>query len=300
LTDPSYSGQILVLTYPIVGNYGVPEQKFWESDRIQVRGLIVNQYVDTPSHWQSQRTLSAWLKDEKIPALEIADTRTLTQKIRATGTILGKIELDQELDFFNPDTENMVATVSTKKIYGVGKGKKTIAVIDCGVKQNIIRSLVERGVKVEVLPWDAPLEKEYDGIVISNGPGDPKQAKQTIAAVKKLLTKNVPILGICLGNQILTLAGGGDTYKLKFGHRGQNQPCRLVGTNRCYLTTQNHGFAIGKMPVGFKPWFNNINDNTNEGIIHPTKPWLAVQFHPEATPGPTDTGWVFDEFLRRI
>jgi carbamoyl-phosphate synthase small subunit len=300
LTDPSYCGQILVLTYPLIGNYGVPDKKYWESDKIQVKGLIVNQYIETPSHWQSKMTLSAWLKQEKIPALEIPDTRALTQKIRETGTILGKIEFDQELDFYNPDEENLVAKVSTKKNYSVGSGKKTVALIDCGVKQNIIRSLIGRGVRVEVLPWDEPIDKKYDGVVISNGPGDPKQVKATVTTVKKLFDRNIPILGICLGNQILALAGGGDTYKLKFGHRGQNQPCRLKGTNKCYLTTQNHGFSVGRMPVGFKPWFININDHTNEGIIHQSKPWLAVQFHPEACPGPTDTGWIFDEFIKKL
>lgn len=299
LTDPSYAGQILILTYPIIGNYGVPNKKFWESDRIQVKGLIVNQYIDTPSHWQSRQSLGEWLKSEKIPALMVDDTRRLTQKIRETGTILGKIEFEEKIDWFNPDEHNLVAEVSTKKSYVVGAGNKTVALIDCGAKQNIIRSLASRGVKVKVVPWDQ-LPVECDGVVISNGPGDPKQAKATIVNVKKLLKKNMPILGICLGNQILALAGGGDTYKLPFGHRGQNQPCRLAGTKKCYLTTQNHGFAVGKMPAGFKSWFTNINDGTNEGIIHESKPWLAVQFHPEACPGPTDTGWIFDEFIKKL
>ena len=297
LTDTSYYGQILVLTYPLIGNYGVPEKKYWESGRIQASGLIVNQYIDTPSHWQSRQSLSKWLKQEKVAALEISDTRLLTQSIRETGTMLGKIEFDKPIDWYNPDEENLVAKVSTKKAYTVGQGKKTVALIDCGVKQNIIRSLVKRGVKVAVLPWDTDLQLKYDGILISNGPGDPKKVVKTIANVKQVLMQDKPILGICLGNQILALAAGGETYKLKFGHRGQNQPCSLAGTEKCFLTTQNHGFAVGKMPAGFKPWFININDQTNEGMIHQSQPWLSVQFHPEASPGPTDTDWIFDKFV---
>lgn len=300
LTDPSYYGQILVLTYPLIGNYGVPEKKYWESGKIQASGLIVNQYIDTPSHWQSRQSLSNWLKQEKVPALEISDTRLLTQSIRQTGTILGKIEFGRPVNWYNPDEDNLTGKVSTKKAYTAGQGKKTVAVIDCGVKQNIIRGLVKRGVKVSVLPWDTDLKLKYDGILISNGPGDPKKAGKTIASVKQALKGNKPILGICLGNQILALAAGGETYKLKFGHRGQNQPCSLVGMEKCFLTTQNHSFAVGKMPVGFKPWFMNINDQTNEGIIHKSKPWMAVQFHPEACPGPTDTEWIFDKFVNSL
>jgi carbamoyl-phosphate synthase small subunit len=309
LTDPSYEGQILVSTYPIIGSYGVPDKKYWESDRIHVSGLIVSQYIDTPSHFQSQMTLSQWLKNEKIPALEIKDTRFLTQKLRDGGAQLAKIIFNKDIDFDDPNLRNLVDDVSTKKIVIEKREQKflfptkTIVLIDCGVKKNIIRSLLSRGVKVIVVPWDFDifsLKEKIDGVLISNGPGDPKMCQPTIETVKKIMAKKIPLLGICLGNQILALASGGDTYKMKFGHRGQNQPCEMVGTKKCFLTTQNHGFAIGKIPQGFHPWFVNANDNTNEGIIHEKLPFMSVQFHPEACPGPTDTEWVFDEFLKKI
>lgn len=317
LTDPSYKGQILILTYPLIGNYGVPDKKYWESDGIKISGLIVSNYIDIPSHFQSQQTLSQWLKKENIPALEIADTRFLTQKIRIKGTMLGKIIFKKDIAFYNPDRENLVAQVSTKKITEQGSGKKKILLIDCGAKQNIIRCLLKRNVSVTVAPWDFDpfsetrpqrlhardlrgLKLKFDGIVISNGPGDPKKADRTILNIKNALDKKIPILGICLGNQILTLAAGGDTAKLKFGHRSQNQPCLLEGSQRCYITTQNHGFTVNKIPKGFKPWFTNANDGSNEGIVHEKLPFMSVQFHPEANPGPTDTEWIFDYFLSKI
>lgn len=312
LTDPSYEGQILVVTYPMIGSYGVPDKKYWESSRIHISGLIVSQYIDTPSHFQSQMTLGEWLKKEKIPALEIKDTRYLTQKLRDGGTQLAKIIFDKNIPFDDPNIRNLVDDVSTKnfvKNYLMNdrtqdsKKIKTIVLIDCGAKKNIIRSLLARGVKVITVPWDFDifsLEEKFAGVIVSNGPGDPKMVDVTIETVKKVLAKKIPFLGICLGNQILALAAGGDTYKMKFGHRGQNQPCIMVGTKRCYLTTQNHGFAIGKIPGGFSPWFINANDSTNEGIIHKKYPFMSVQFHPEATPGPTDTEWIFDEFLKKI
>lgn len=300
LTDPSYCGQILTLSYPLVGNYGVPDKKYWESGKIQVSGLIVSQYIDTPSHFQSTMTLSEWLKREKVPALQITDTRFIVKKIRDEGASLVKIEFDKKVEFIDPNKENLVATVSTSQVATYGKGKKTIVLIDCGVKENIIRELVKRNVKVIRVPWDYDfIEKgiQCDGVLVSNGPGDPKMADKTIEIVKKVLAKKIPIFGICLGNQILALAAGGDTYKLPFGHRGQNQPVELVGTKKCYITTQNHGFAIGKIPDGFHPWFINGNDGTNEGIIHKTLPQMSVQFHPEASPGPVDTTWLFDTFI---
>ena len=300
LTDPSYEGQILVLTYPIIGNYGVPDKRFWESSRIHVAGLIVNQYVDTPSHFQSKKTLSQWLKEEKIPALEIKDTRLLTQILRDEGVQLAKIVFKDEINFYDPNKDNLVDRVSAKKVEKTGEGLKTVVLIDCGVKENIKRSLLKRNVRLITVPWDFDifnLKEKFDGVVVSNGPGDPKMCQATIKTVKKVLEKRMPLLGICLGNQILALAAGGDTYKMKFGHRGQNQPCFEVETGRCYITTQNHGFAIGKIPDDFIPWFINANDQTNEGIIHKKYPFMSVQFHPEACPGPTDTEWIFDKFL---
>ncbi|MDP2637520.1 MAG: glutamine-hydrolyzing carbamoyl-phosphate synthase small subunit [Candidatus Levybacteria bacterium] len=307
LTDPSYKGQILILTYPIIGSYGVPDKKYWESSRIQVSGLIVSNYIDIPSHFQSKQTLSQWLKKENIPGLEITDTRFLTQKIREKGTMLGKIILNKDLEFYNPDKDNLVAQVSTKEIINLEPNSKnvgkTVLLIDCGAKENIARCLSKRGIRVVIVPWDFdPFSSKikFDGIIISNGPGNPKNADKTILNIKKALNKKIPILGICLGNQILALAGGGDTAKLKFGHRSQNQPCLLDGSEKCYITTQNHGFTVKKLPKGFKTWFKNANDGSNEGIIHTTLPFMSVQFHPEANPGPVDTEWVFDYFLKKI
>ena len=302
-TDPSYAGQILTLTYPLIGNYGVPNKKYWESEKIQIAGLIVSSYIDTPSHFSSEKTLSTWLKEQKIPALEIKDTRAIAIKLRDGGAQLGKIIHGKDTPFVDPYKTNLVSQVSQKKVTRSGHGKKKLVLIDCGAKRNISRSLVSRGVEVITVPWNFDIfasALKFDAIVISNGPGDPKMVPETIAIVKRALSKNIPILGICLGNQILTLAAGGDTRKLKFGHRSQNQPCRESGTKRCYLTTQNHGFCVSKIPPGFRTWFTNANDGTNEGIIHHALPVMSVQFHPEATPGPVDTEWVVDYFLKKI
>ena len=309
LTDPSYKGQILVLTYPLVGNYGIPDKKFWESGRIMVSGLIVSDYINTPYHFQSKQTLSDWLKAEKIPGLQIKDTRLLTQIIRDKGTLLGKIILNKDISFYDPDNENLVEKVSTKKISFNTSPKRTknILLIDCGAKKNIERALIKREVNVITVPWDFDLTKnasklkaKIDGVVISNGPGNPKFVTKTIENIKKLFKLNIPILGVCLGNQLLALAAGGDTGKLKYGHRSQNQPCVMKGSKRCFITTQNHGFEVSKIPQDFKAWFVNANDSSNEGIIHKTKPIMSVQFHPEATPGPHDTEWIFDYFLEKV
>jgi len=304
ITDPSFRGQILVLTFPLIGNYGVPEKSLWESEKIQISGLIVCNYIDTPSHYSSLQTLGQWLKKEGVPLLQIKDTRGLTQKLRSDGVLLGKIIAGRNLvKFEDPNRRNLVAEVSTKEILYFGNGKDTVVLIDCGVKRNIVRRLVDKRFKVVVVPWNtdvSKLEFLFSAVIISNGPGDPLKVKITINNVKKILLKKIPIFGICLGNQILTLALGGTTYKLKFGHRSQNQPVVLSGTNKCYLTTQNHGFAVKRIPHGFKEWFYNANDNTNEGIIHNDLPFMSVQFHPESSPGPIDTDWIFDFFFKKI
>lgn len=311
LTDPSFRGQILVLTYSLVGNYGVPKKEFWESNKIQVAGLIVCNYIDTPSHYAMVMTLGEWLKQEGVPALEIKDTRGLTQKLRNEGVMLGKIILSNDnIKFENPNLRNLVTEVSTREILYFGDDnpsnfsgqKHTVVLLDCGVKQNIIRRLLARSLRVVVVPWDTDVLKldfKFSAVVISSGPGDPRQAKITINNVKKIIAQRIPILGICLGHQILALALGGTTYKLKFGHRSQNQPVVEIGGQRAYLTTQNHGFAVKKIPQGFQEWFYNANDQTNEGIIHKSLPFMSVQFHPESSPGPLDTDWIFDYFFEK-
>lgn len=307
LTDPSYLGQILIFTYPLIGNYGVNDKKYWESDSIKVAGLIVSNCIDTPSHFLSKLTLSQWLKKENIPALEISDTRLLTQKIRTKGTMLGKIIInakEENIPFYDPNKENLVAKVSNTKVSKEGFNKtKKILFINCGAKKNITRCLLKRNVQVITAPWnyDPFVHKlKFDSIIISNGPGDPKKADKTIQTIQKAIIRKIPILGICLGHQLLALAAGGDTHKLKFGHHSQNQPCIMTDSKRCFITTQNHGYAVNKIPSGFKPWFTNANDNSNEGIIHNNLPFMSVQFHPEANPGPTDTEWIFDFFLNKI
>jgi len=316
ITDSSFKGQILVFTYPLIGNYGVPKKEFFESKGIQVSGLIVSSYIDTPSHHESMITLAEWFKKEGIPLLEIKDTRALTEKLRDEGSSLGIISINgKKVPFEDPNLRNLVGEVSTKEIYWIyphptspyrrgrrKEGVKTAVLIDCGEKQNIVRRIAARGVRVAVVPWDTDvtqLDFPFEAVVVSNGPGDPKMAKATIKNVRKIFDKKIPMLGICLGNQLITLALGGDTYKLKFGHRSQNQPAVEVKTGRGYLTTQNHGFAVGKIPKGFREWFVNANDGTNEGIIHETLPIMSVQFHPESNPGPLDTDWIFDYFFER-
>ncbi|GAC1357362.1 MAG: glutamine-hydrolyzing carbamoyl-phosphate synthase small subunit [Ktedonobacteraceae bacterium] len=305
LTDASFAGQILVMTYPIMGNYGVPGSSEWEDDRIHVAGLIVSNYIDTPSHVQSEATLGSWLQQEHIPALEVKDTRMLTQHIRKHGAMLGKIVFERDIPFHDPNSDNLVAQVSTRAVQVAGAGETTIALIDCGAKRNIVRSLLAKNVRVVTVPWDYDLfspacDFDFDAILISNGPGNPKMVQKTIRTIQTALAREIPTMGICLGHQLLALAAGGDTYKLKFGHRSQNQPGLLVGTRRCYITTQNHGYAVGTLPPDFIPWFTNANDGTNEGIQHTHLPFFSVQFHPEAAPGPVDTDWIFDYFIARI
>jgi carbamoyl-phosphate synthase small subunit len=307
LTDPSYFGQILVLTYPIVGNYGVPPKEYFESHKIWIKGLVVQNYIDKPSHFESLKTLGEWMKEEGIPGISGVDTRALTLKLRHYGVMLGRIEsgsMNHELreNQYDPNAENVLPQVSRKTVETYGEGKKTIALIDCGDKENIIRSFVKRKTKVYVVPWDFnPLKEglKFDGVMISNGPGDPKLAKKTIENIKELLKENVPTFGICLGSQLLALATEADTYKLKFGHRGQNQPVLDVVNNSALITSQNHGFAVDTKTLkpGWIEWFVNLNDGTNEGIRHKSKPFMSIQFHPEASPGPVDADYLFDEFL---
>jgi len=311
LTDPSYHGQILVLTYPLIGNYGVPgsviqdglDENF-ESDRIHIQGLIVSEYSFEYSHWNAKESLADWLIRHKTPALYGIDTRMLTKRLRDEGTMLGRIVFfTDEQNFYDPNKINLVQQVSLTELVEYGQGEKKVVLIDCGCKNHIIRSLTARGLRVRRVPWNYDFtDEEYDGVFISNGPGDPKMCRETIEIVRKVMERKKPLMGICLGNQILALAAGADTYKLKFGHRSQNQPCVEVGTKRCYITSQNHGFAVDgrTLPQGWEPWFVNANDGTNEGIRHTSKPFMSVQFHPEATPGPTDTGLLFDDFRRML
>ena len=311
LTDPSYKGQILVLTYPLIGNYGIPGNskennllKNFESERIQISGLVISSLSMEKSHWNAVKSLDEWLKEFKIPGIYGVDTRALTKKLRERGVMLGKIVNGKDISLEDPNKRNLVSEVSTdrKVIYNEG-GKRRIILVDCGVKNNIIRSLIKRNVEVIRVPWDYSFSKEkYDGIIISNGPGDPKLCKKTIENLSKAMEDKAPIFGICLGNQLLALAAGADTYKLKYGHRSQNQPCINMETKRCYVTSQNHGYSVNMKTLSedWKEWFVNANDGTNEGIKHKSKPFIGFQAHPEATPGPTDTNFLFDDFMKIV
>lgn len=312
LTDPSYCGQILCFTYPLIGNYGVPEFKkengletFFESHKIHASGLVVNNYSEKFSHWNAKNSLSEWLQKEGVPAITGVDTRALTKRLREKGVMSGKIVVEKDVPFFDPNAENLAKKVSCTEPIVYGERGKKILLIDCGAKNNIIRSLLKRNATVIRVPLEYHFfesKTDFDAVVVSNGPGDPKQCTKTISLIKRVLDKEIPLFGICLGNQLLSLAIGADTYKLKYGHRSQNQPCVLSGTKKCFITSQNHGFAVNKktLPSGWSEWFYNLNDSTNEGIRHKSKPFMSVQFHPEATPGPVDTGFLFDEFLKEV
>lgn len=314
LTDPSYEGQILVTTYPILGNYGVPSKTikskenvsdYFESSHIHCEAIICQDYSWVPSHWQATHSLSDWLKEEQIPGIYGIDTRALTKLLREKGSMLGKIVFEdkQDIDFRDPNKENLIAKVSTTEIIEYGNGDKTVVLVDCGTKYNIIRCLIRRGVKVILVPWDYDFNNiEYDGLFISNGPGSPEFADITVANIRKAMEKDKPICGICMGNQLLSKAAGAKIYKLKYGHRSHNQPVRLVGTNKCFITSQNHGFAVDNdtIPSDWEPLFINMNDGTNEGIRHKTKPFFSAQFHPEASSGPKDTEFIFDEFIKLL
>lgn len=312
LTDPSYEGQILVTTYPLLGNYGVPPQRekddvseYLESDRIHCRAIVAQDYSFDPSHWQADRTLAQWLKDEHIPGIYGIDTRALTKHLRESGSMLGKILIEghEDVDFYDPNEENLIEKVSTRQVEYHGQGEKTVVLVDCGVKHNIIRCLTRRGVRVVLVPWDYDFtEIPYDGLFISNGPGNPDFAEKTVQNIRKAMELGKPICGICMGNQLLAKAAGAKTYKLKYGHRSHNQPVRRTDNGRCYITSQNHGFAVdtATLPADWEPLFVNMNDQTNEGIRHRSKPFFSAQFHPEASSGPKDTESFFDEFIAML
>ena len=334
LTDPSYAGQMLVMTYPLVGNYGVPETdgeplpKFMESERIHVKALIVADYSEQFSHWNGKESLASWLKREEIPAITGIDTRRLTKVLREHGVMMGRISLSPnpspkgEGSDYTQDygSVNWVEKVSCKEVITYNptvEGNQIVnskssncksprvVLVDCGVKANIIRCLLRRGIEVIRVPWDYDFNQlEFDGLFLANGPGDPEQCGKTVAHIRTFLNnkKVRPCMGICLGNQLLARAAGANTYKLKYGHRSHNQPVREVGTNRCFITSQNHGYAVddSTLPADWEPLFVNMNDGSNEGIRHKTNPWFSAQFHPEACSGPVDTEFLFDEFVRML
>ncbi len=316
LTDPSYAGQMLVMTFPLVGNYGVPPftieknqiPSFMESDKIYASALIVSDYTEDYSHWNAVESLAAWLKHEHIPGITGIDTRELTKVLRAHGVMMGQIIFDDEpnnIPEANYEGVNFVDKVSTKEIirYNEGAGKRVV-LVDCGVKANILRELVDRKIEIIRVPWNYDYTSlEYDGLFLANGPGDPDMCNDAVEIIRKQMSQSTkPICGICMGNQLLAKAAGAKIYKLKYGHRGHNQPVRMVGTNKCYVTSQNHGYAVDGGTLG-KDWeelFVNMNDGSNEGIRHKENPWFSSQFHPEASSGPVDTEFMFDKFVETL
>ena len=336
LTDPSYAGQLMVLTYPLVGNYGVPPRTFekngistfMESEKIHADAIIVSDYSHEYSHWNAEESLGDWLKKEQIPGIYGIDTRALTKKLREHGVMMGRIVIgDGDLQFSAPNYGdiNYVDKVSCKEIIcyqpdGTSESfpvayfnnsqmstlnpqLKRVILVDCGVKHNIIRNLLKRNVAVIRVPWNYDFNGlEYDGLFISNGPGDPDTCDAAVQNIRKALAGDRPICGICMGNQLLGKAGGASIYKLKYGHRSHNQPVRMVGTEKCFITSQNHGYAVDNdtLDAEWEPLFVNMNDGTNEGIKHKTKPFFSSQFHPEACSGPTDTEFIFDKFVELL
>lgn len=317
LTDPSYAGQLMALTFPLVGNYGVPAftveksglATFMESDKIYASAIIVSDYSEMYSHWNAKESLADWLKREQIPGITGIDTRELTKVLREHGVMMGKIIFDDEPDNI-PQADyngvNFVDEVSCKEVirYNEGAGKKVL-LVDCGVKHNIIRCLIDRGVEVIRVPWDYDFNKiEFDGLFLSNGPGNPDTCEAAVNNIRIFLQNPTvrPCMGICMGNQLLSKAAGAKIYKLKYGHRGHNQPVRMIGTPHCFITSQNHGYAVDGETLGeeWEPLFVNMNDGSNEGIRHKTNPWFSAQFHPEACSGPVDTEFLFDDFVNLL
>ena len=319
LTDPSYAGQLMALTFPLVGNYGVPafsmEQNglptFMESDRIYATAIIVSDYSEQYSHWNAKESLADWLKREQVPGVTGIDTRQLTKVLRERGVMMGRLEYPDIPE--NPDnleipdygSINWVERVSCKDVirYNEGAGKKVV-LVDCGVKANIIRCLINRGVEVIRVPWNYDYtDMQFDGLFLANGPGDPDKCVDAVEILKRQMAQSrKPICGICMGNQLLAKAAGATIYKLKYGHRSHNQPVREVGTNRCYVTSQNHGYAVDAATLAsdWRELFVNMNDGSNEGIRHQTNPWFSSQFHPEACSGPVDTEFMFDRFIETL
>ena len=312
LTDPSYAGQILTFTFPLIGNYGVPPftiepnglPTFMESDKIYVAAMICADYSERYNHWNGVESLADWLKREHVPGITGIDTRELTKVLREHGVMMGQIIFDDEPDNVPEATYqgvNFVDKVSTKRVirYNEGAGKKVV-LVDCGVKANIIRCLIDRGVEVIRVPWNYDYtDMDFDGLFLANGPGDPDTCQAAVDIIRKQISMSrKPICGICMGNQLLAKAGGATIYKLKYGHRSHNQPVRMVGTEKCFITSQNHGYAVDSTTLGeeWEPLFVNMNDDTNEGIRHKTKPFFSSQFHPEACSGPLDTEFMFDKF----
>ena len=317
LTDPSYAGQLLTMTFPLVGNYGVSPftfdkqtglPDFMESDRIYASALIVSDYSEQHSHWNAVESLGEWLQREKVPGITGIDTRELTKVLREHGVMMGKILFDDEPNNV-PEADyegvNFVDRVSVKEIvrYNEGAGRKVV-LVDCGVKANIIRELIQRGVEVVRVPWNYDYtDMEFDGLFLANGPGDPDMCSEAVEIIRKQMSRSrKPICGICMGNQLLSKAAGATIYKLKYGHRGHNQPVRMVGTQKCFITSQNHGYAVDARTLD-KDWeelFVNMNDASNEGIRHKENPWFSSQFHPEACSGPVDTEFMFDKFVETL
>jgi carbamoyl-phosphate synthase small subunit len=313
LTDPSYRGQILVLTFPLIGNYGVPPEdsengllKFFESDHIHIRALVVSDYSFEYSHWNAVKSLDQWLKEHNVSGIYGVDTRQITKIIREKGALLGKIATEDHetpTTFYDPNRDHLVEEVSCKEVQTYGSGATRIVLVDCGCKYNIIRCLLKQDTTVVRVPWSYDFTTlPYDGVMLGNGPGNPAMCGETVANIRKAIEIGKPVFGICLGNQLLAMAAGASTFKLKYGHRSHNQPALMVGTSNVVITSQNHGYAVDTTTLGseWEPYFVNLNDGTNEGIRHKTKPFFSVQFHPEASSGPNDTEFLFDNFMHNI